>query len=105
MLKFHLDENVAPAVVVGLRSHGVDVTTTQEAGLLGSTDAAQLEFAFSKERVLVTHDDDFLMLVRTQEHPGVWLLPPGEIRSWGTAAHAVTATTHFFGTTYVFLVR
>lgn len=71
MLKFHLDENVAPAVAVGLRSHGIDVTTTQEAGLLGSTDAAQLEFALSEERVLVTHDDDFLMLVRTQEHPGV----------------------------------
>ncbi len=68
MLRFHLDESVAPAVAVGLRSHGVNVTTTQEAGLLGSTDEAQIAFALSEGRVLVTHDDDFLMIAQGQKH-------------------------------------
>jgi hypothetical protein len=71
MVRFHLDESVAPAVAVGLRSHGVDVTTTQEIGLLGATDAAQIEFSRSEHRVLVTHDDDFLTIARTREHSGV----------------------------------
>ncbi len=71
MIRFHLDESVAPAVAVGLLSHGIDVTTTQEAGLLGSTDEAQIAFALSERRVLVSHDDDFLMIAQGREHGGV----------------------------------
>ncbi len=59
-VRFHLDENVDPAVADGLRRRGVDVTTTQEAGLLRAPDERQLAFALAEGRVLVTHDEDFL---------------------------------------------
>jgi uncharacterized protein with PIN domain len=59
-IRFHLDENVDPAIADGLRRRGVDVTTTQEAGLLRSSDEEQLAFVISEGRILVTHDEDFL---------------------------------------------
>ncbi|BAZ23046.1 hypothetical protein NIES4073_39340 [Kalymmatonema gypsitolerans NIES-4073] len=43
-IRFHLDENVDPAIALGLRRYGIDVTITSEAGLRGQTDEAQLEF-------------------------------------------------------------
>ncbi|MCG6136526.1 MAG: DUF5615 family PIN-like protein [Nostoc sp. LLA-1] len=61
-IRFHLDENVDPAIALGLRQVGIDVTTSQEAKLLSRSDIAQLEFAHAESRVLVTHDDDFLIL-------------------------------------------
>lgn len=72
MIRYHLDESVRPAVAVGLRSHGVDVTTTLDAGLLGAADEEQLAHALAEGRVLVTHDDDFLALAdRAAEHAGI----------------------------------
>jgi hypothetical protein len=72
MLRFHLDESVRSAIAVGLRSHGLDVTTAQEAGLLGAADEEQLAYAVSQGRVIVTHDDDFLQLVfEGDEHAGL----------------------------------
>jgi hypothetical protein len=32
-IRFHLDENVAPAIALGLRRYGIDVTTTNEVEL------------------------------------------------------------------------
>ena len=61
-IRFHLDENVDPAIASGLRRAGVNVTTSQEAQLLAKSDLAQLDFARAESRVLVTHDDDFLIL-------------------------------------------
>jgi uncharacterized protein with PIN domain len=62
MLKFHLDEHVPNALANGLRQHGVDVTTTADAGLLNAGDPAQLAYAATEGRVIITHDDDFLRL-------------------------------------------
>lgn len=61
-IKFHLDEHVHPGIAIGLRSRGVDTTTTAECGLIGSDDIQQLAFAFAQQRVMVTHDADFLKL-------------------------------------------
>ena len=61
-IRFHLDENVHGAVANGLRLRGIDVTTTQDAKLLGASDEEHLSFARSEHRVIVTHDDDFLRL-------------------------------------------
>ena len=58
-IRFHLDENVDLAVAIGLRRRGVDVTTTQEIGLIRASDEKQLEFALTDGRTLVTHDEDF----------------------------------------------
>ena len=61
-IRYHLDEHVDPAVAAGLRRRGVDVTTTVEAGLAAASDADQLAFVLSQERVFVTRDADFLVL-------------------------------------------
>lgn len=61
-IKFHLDEHVHPGIAIGLRSRGVDTTTTAECDLIGSDDIQQLGYAFAQQRVMVTHDVDFLKL-------------------------------------------
>lgn len=42
------------AIIRGFRINGIDVLTTREAGNLGATDRAQLEFAGRESRVLYT---------------------------------------------------
>ena len=61
-LRFHLDESVNNAVAIGLRLRGFDVSVSNDAGLLGASDDVQLAYATSENRLLVTHDDDFLRL-------------------------------------------
>lgn len=61
-IRFHLDENCDPRIAVGLRLHGIDVTTTSEAGLRGESDERQLGYAADEGRVILTHDGDFLRL-------------------------------------------
>lgn len=62
MLAFHLDEHIDPAIAYGLRSRGIDCTTTAEAGVLGADDTEHLKFALREERVIVASDADFLAL-------------------------------------------
>jgi predicted nuclease of predicted toxin-antitoxin system len=59
-IKFHLDEHVDPDVARALRRHGIDVTTTVEAGLRTLDDLDHLDFIQREGRVVVTHDADFL---------------------------------------------
>ena len=67
-----MDENVDPDVAAGLRRYGIDITTTYEAGLRTASDTAQLEFIRREERVLMTHDTDFLRFAsRSTEYPGI----------------------------------
>ncbi len=61
-IQFHLDENVSHAIAEGLRRRGIDVRTTPEEGLIGASDEEQLAFALAQNRVIFTHDDDFLRL-------------------------------------------
>jgi uncharacterized protein with PIN domain len=82
-IRFHLDENVDPAVAEGLRRRGVDVTTTPEMGLLRASDDKQIEFALTDDRTLVTHDEDFLALAKAGvPHAGIAYCHP-ELRSIG----------------------
>lgn len=60
MLRFHLDENVPPAIAAALIGRGYDVNTATSAGLLEATDEEHLAFAAGERRVVVTHDADFL---------------------------------------------
>jgi hypothetical protein len=62
LIRFLLDEHVHPAVATGLRIRGIDVTTAAEAGLLGAPDESYVTLAASENRVIVTHDDDFLAI-------------------------------------------
>jgi len=61
-IRFHLDEHIDSAIAVGLRRRGIDVTTTNDAGLRGAGDEAQLTFAMNQRRVIHTNDPDFLRL-------------------------------------------
>jgi hypothetical protein len=54
--RFHLDEHVSPIIAELLRQHGIDVTTSQDAELLGHPDEDQLSFAISNSRTFVTCD-------------------------------------------------
>lgn len=61
-IRFHIDESVSNAVAEGLRRRGIEVTTTSEKGLISASDQAQLTFTLNENRVIVTHDDDFIKL-------------------------------------------
>ena len=63
-LRFYLDEDCqAIALASALRQHGIDVLTTNEAGLSGVDDETQLRQAADGERVLVTNNiRDFVPL-------------------------------------------
>ena len=64
-IKYHLDEHIDSAVAAGLRLRGVDVTTTIEQGLYGTSDSQQLEFVRAQGRALVTCDSDFIALANS----------------------------------------
>ncbi len=71
-IRFHLDEHVDPAIATALRRAGIDVTTTNEAGLRTKDDEAHLQFGRAEDRVIVTRDQDFLRLGSgTLDHAGI----------------------------------
>jgi predicted nuclease of predicted toxin-antitoxin system len=71
-MRFHLDENVDHAVAAGLRARGIDVTTSTDARLLSASDDAQLDYASSEKRVLVTHDGPLLgSAMQKSSHAGI----------------------------------
>ena len=71
-IRFHLDEQVDPEIALQLRRRGIDVTTTVEVGLRTSSDESQLDFICQQNRVIFTHDQDFLIIAsRTSVHPGI----------------------------------
>lgn len=61
-IRYYLDQHIPGAVVSGLRQHGIDVLTAQEAGRCGLPDLDQLAFATAQERVMVSFDPDYLAL-------------------------------------------
>jgi hypothetical protein len=61
-IRYHLDEHVNSRIADGLRRRGIDVTRSNEAGLLGAEDSAHIAFAAAHRRVIFTNDDDFLRI-------------------------------------------
>jgi predicted nuclease of predicted toxin-antitoxin system len=71
-IRFYLDENIDNDVAKALRGRGIDVLTTAEAGNAGQTDPTQLAFARRERSVIVTQDEDFLILDSQQvPHAGI----------------------------------
>src|SRR5437868_15188926 len=64
-IRFHLDECCDPAIADGLRRRNIDVTTLQETGLLEAEDEEQAAYGLAQDRVVFTHDADFLRLQAT----------------------------------------
>lgn len=72
MYKFHLDENMPVIISSALQKRGVDITTSNEAKLIGASDIEQLEFALNENRVIITRDSDFLRLHASGiQHAGI----------------------------------
>jgi hypothetical protein len=91
-MKFHLDENVDHAIADGLRRRAINVTTSTDAGLIGASDEAQISFALLQERVIVTHDRDFLRLDSLGvSHSGIAFCPPAT-RSIGEIVRRLSLT-------------
>jgi predicted nuclease of predicted toxin-antitoxin system len=53
-MKVYLDEHIHLTMASLLRAHGVDCVTTRDAGNLGCSDEAQLAFASSHGRAIIT---------------------------------------------------
>jgi hypothetical protein len=71
-----MDQHFPGPASHGLRRHGADVLTAQEAGRCGLPDADQLAFATAAGRVLVTFDTDFLALHQSGvSHAGIAWCP------------------------------
>jgi predicted nuclease of predicted toxin-antitoxin system len=71
-IRFYLDEQVSKSIHSGLVRRGVEVLTSQEAGMLGASDPEQLEFCKQNDWVLFSQDDDFLKLNASgQSHNGI----------------------------------
>lgn len=57
-IELYLDEDVNPLVAGLVRVRGFAVQTTQEAGRRRTGDAAQLAYAVSQQRAVLTHNRD-----------------------------------------------
>jgi hypothetical protein len=55
-IDLYLDEDVNLLIADLLRARGFQVTTTQAAGQIGTTDANQLAFATSQGKAILTHN-------------------------------------------------
>jgi hypothetical protein len=97
VLRFHLDENVHPAIAQGLRHRGIDVTATNDVGLVSASDEHQLAFATGQGRVLFTHDSDFLVLHSAgTHHRGIAYSAPGR-RSIGDLLRSLILMAEVLG--------
>ena len=75
--RFLTDENMNAEVVRFLRAHGWNVKSVDDVGLRGHSDEDVLAFAHREDRILLTHDRDFLndRQFPPTRNPGVVILP------------------------------
>lgn len=75
MLKAYADEHVLAAIVEALRKRGMDVVAVQERGREGVDDADLLAEALKDQRVMITNDQDFLVLAAEHNKRGELFAP------------------------------
>jgi len=67
-------------VVEALRRRGIDALSAAEGGLRKAADEAYLHHALASDRVVVTHDSDFLRLHASGvEHSGIVYCQQGKL--------------------------
>lgn len=78
--RFLVDENMGNDVAVLLRDFGYNAIFVAEAGLIGHPDEAVFAYAWKVNRIILTHDRDFLNDRQFPFHrnPGVIVLPGAE---------------------------
>lgn len=102
--RFLVDESLGRNVAALLREAGWNVKYVDEIGLTGYCDEDVLAYAFRDDRVLLTHDTDFLNARRFPHHrnPGVVVLPGAEgneqalLRALGRTLSVVGAARDLF---------
>jgi len=78
-ITLHLDEHVQVSLAEGLRTRGVDVMTTQEAGNYSLDDIGQLNFAAKEGRVLLSFNKrhfakiHYVWMEKGRPHAGIIL--------------------------------
>ena len=75
--RFLIDESVGMEVARWIRDRGWNVCYVDDVGLLGRSDEEVLAFAWKEQRILLTHDFDFLDDSRFpfNRNPGLVVLP------------------------------
>ena len=77
MADLHLDQHISPTTAALLTRHGHTVVTAYSLGMHKATDAEHLLHAAQHRRIVVSCDDDFLVLQEAWLHwPAVWQLDP-----------------------------
>lgn len=80
-LAFYFDTHIAKAAAVQLRARGVDVIRCEEVNMAEADDSAHLIYATQQARIMVSQDDDFLLLDKQwklagKTHAGIMRVPP-----------------------------
>jgi predicted nuclease of predicted toxin-antitoxin system len=77
--RIFVDENLGEEVANYLRGRGYNVVFANDVGLSGRSDEDVFAYAWRDQRMIWTHDRDFLDDARFPEHrnPGVVVLPGG----------------------------
>lgn len=71
-ISFYLDEHIPKAVAKGLKQRGINAIICSEINTLGLSDMEQLALAAEKSWVIVTRDNDFLVLhAQAVPHSGI----------------------------------
>ena len=68
MIRFYFDENVREAVAIELRKRAVDVIQAKEDGYNKTADETIVQRAHQLGRVLVSHDEDMLIIARKYQN-------------------------------------
>lgn len=81
MSRLLLDANLSPSLAEALRWRGHDAVHVNEVGLQAAADPAIFRAASQWGRAVVTHDDDYLRLLRrSADGPSVVHLPQRELQ-------------------------
>jgi predicted nuclease of predicted toxin-antitoxin system len=71
-IQFYLDEHIPKAAAKGLKQRGVEVFTCAELNTLGFSDVQHLTLAKENAWIMVTQDNDFLILhAQGFQHAGI----------------------------------
>jgi predicted nuclease of predicted toxin-antitoxin system len=79
-MKFLVDNAVSPIIAAGLRNAGYDAFHVLQYGMAAAADVEIVRRAAAEERIIVTADTDFPMILATQQ-----LLKPSVVLFRGTS--------------------
>ena len=70
-MKIYADENIERSIIDGLRRRGIEVISAGELEYYGKSDEFHIRKALEMNAVILTHDNDFLMIAERIDHSGI----------------------------------